>query len=110
MTLPPGNAPGFVAPEFLFNTTTQGSQSGATITALPDGGFVIAWQDDSETGGDTSGYAIHAQILDPDPDRLVDFIAAEASAERIESARLALGTTGPAPGAGPGRSRTLTAN
>lgn len=86
MTLPPGNAPGFVAPEFLFNTATQGSQSGATITALPDGGFVIAWQDDSETGGDTSGYAICAQILDPDPDRLVDFIAAEASAERIESA------------------------
>src|SRR5262249_35214027 len=34
--------------EFLVNTTTAGDQLSPTITALTDGGFVVAWQ--NETG------------------------------------------------------------
>jgi hypothetical protein len=48
--------------EFLVNTTTLGSQEAASIAALANGGFVIAWQDGSATGGDTSGFAIRAQV------------------------------------------------
>jgi Ca2+-binding RTX toxin-like protein len=51
--------------EFLVNTTTAGSQLEPTITALPDGRFVVAWTDYSATGGDTSGWAIRGQIFDP---------------------------------------------
>ena len=49
--------------EFLINTTTAGSQSQPTITALPDGRFVVAWTDFSGTGADTSGYAIRGQVF-----------------------------------------------
>jgi Ca2+-binding RTX toxin-like protein len=51
--------------EFLVNTTTANTQYEPTITALADGRFVVAWTDDSQTGGDTSDYAVRAQIFDP---------------------------------------------
>jgi RTX calcium-binding nonapeptide repeat (4 copies) len=51
--------------EFLVNTTTTGDQAEPTITALADGRFVVAWNDVSLTGGDTSSYAVRAQIFDP---------------------------------------------
>lgn len=51
--------------EFLVNTTTLNIQLEPTITALADGRFVVAWSDGSQTGGDTSGFAIRAQIFDP---------------------------------------------
>ncbi|VAV95608.1 FIG01023050: hypothetical protein [hydrothermal vent metagenome] len=47
--------------EFLVNTTTLGSQSNASVAALTGGGFVIAWEDFSQTSGDTSSFAIRAQ-------------------------------------------------
>jgi len=50
-------------PEFLINTTTANGQSASTITALPDGRFVVAWTDNSATGGDTSGLAIRGQVF-----------------------------------------------
>ncbi|MHA6287496.1 beta strand repeat-containing protein [Maricaulis sp. CAU 1757] len=50
--------------EFLINTTTTNSQSYPSVAALSGGGFVITWQDESATGGDTSGYAIRAQRYD----------------------------------------------
>jgi Ca2+-binding RTX toxin-like protein len=50
--------------EFLVNTTTTSFQSVPTITALADGRFVVAWQDHSESGKDTSSYAVRAQIFD----------------------------------------------
>ncbi|HYG30658.1 MAG TPA: calcium-binding protein [Allosphingosinicella sp.] len=34
-----------VGPEFRVNSTTNGFQSGATVTALVGGGFVVAWTD-----------------------------------------------------------------
>jgi hypothetical protein len=51
--------------EFLVNTTTTGDQLNPTVTALTDGRFAIAWQDSSQTGGDTSSLAVRAQIFDP---------------------------------------------
>ncbi|MBR1241576.1 VCBS repeat-containing protein [Bradyrhizobium sp. AUGA SZCCT0274] len=52
--------------EFLVNTTTASFQYLPTITALADGRFVVAWIDDSRTGGDTSGLAVRAQIFNAD--------------------------------------------
>ena len=47
--------------EFLVNTTTSGKQSEPSVAPLQSGGFVVAWQDFSQTGGDTTGIAIRAQ-------------------------------------------------
>jgi Ca2+-binding RTX toxin-like protein len=55
--------------EFLVNTTTERVQIEPTITALPTGGFAAAWTDLSETNGDTSDYAIRAQIFNADGSR-----------------------------------------
>jgi len=50
--------------EFLVNSTTTASQDNASVAPLAGGGFVIAWQDGSTTGGDTSSDAIRAQRYD----------------------------------------------
>ena len=52
--------------EFLVNTTTTGEQVTAVTTALTGGRFVVTWRDSSQTGADTSGYAIRAQIFNTD--------------------------------------------
>ena len=52
-----------VGGEALVNTTTSGHQTMPEITALASGGFVITWQDTSETGGDTSDTAVRAQVF-----------------------------------------------
>jgi hypothetical protein len=52
--------------EFLVNTTTSSNQIGPSVTGLQNGGFVVTWQDDSASGGDTSGSAIRAQIYQAD--------------------------------------------
>ena len=52
--------------EFLVNTTTVDSQDLPTVAALPDGRFVVTWQDFSRTDGDTSGGAIRGQIFNGD--------------------------------------------
>jgi Ca2+-binding RTX toxin-like protein len=51
--------------EFLVNTTTQGVQFTPVVTGLAGGRFVVAWRDDSFTGGDTSGAAVRAQVFGP---------------------------------------------
>jgi Ca2+-binding RTX toxin-like protein len=51
--------------EFLVNTTTTDEQWNPAVIALPNDGFVITWQDNSKTGGDTSQSAIRAQMYDP---------------------------------------------
>jgi len=51
---------------FLVNSTTTADQREPAIAALSDGGFVVVWDDESETGGDTDGKAIRAQIFGPD--------------------------------------------
>ena len=52
--------------EFLVNTTTAGGQTEPTITALANGRFVVAWTDDSRSGGDTSSFAVRAQVFNAD--------------------------------------------
>jgi len=51
--------------EFLVNTTTANSQFNPSVATLADGRFVVSWSDLSSGAGDTSGYAIRAQIFDP---------------------------------------------
>ncbi|MDA9464495.1 hypothetical protein [Bradyrhizobium sp. CCBAU 53415] len=52
--------------EFLVNSTTTGYQLDEAITALSDGRFVVTWTDGSATGGDTSSWAVRAQIFNAD--------------------------------------------
>ena len=55
--------------EVQVNTTTLGGQTEPTIATLSDGRVVVAWTDNSQTGGDTSGTALRAQILNADGTR-----------------------------------------
>jgi hypothetical protein len=55
-----------VGSEFLVNTTTSASQQWPAITALPDGRFVVVWEDFSQSGGDTSTAGIRAQMFNGD--------------------------------------------
>ncbi|VAV87222.1 hypothetical protein MNBD_ALPHA06-2140 [hydrothermal vent metagenome] len=50
--------------EFLVNTTTANNQFSPNVAALNNGGFIIAWTDGSQTGGDLSGNAVRAQNYD----------------------------------------------
>jgi Bacterial Ig domain/RTX calcium-binding nonapeptide repeat (4 copies)/FG-GAP-like repeat len=52
---------------FAVNTTMTGNQNNPSIAQLTNGDFVIVFNDNSGTGGDTSGYAIRAQIFDINP-------------------------------------------
>ena len=53
-----------VGGEFLVNTQTASNQQAETITALANGGFVIAWADASNQGGDSDNFGIKMQIYD----------------------------------------------
>ncbi|MET4203036.1 hypothetical protein [Bradyrhizobium sp. LA6.12] len=59
-----------VGSEFLVNTATASDQLKPTISALPNGGFVVTWYDFSQTGGDSSGSSIKAQIYAADGSRV----------------------------------------
>ncbi len=52
-----------VGAEILVNTSTTGSQGAPQITALSNGGFVVTWTDGSASGGDTSSFAVRAQVF-----------------------------------------------
>lgn len=54
---------GKVGTEFLVNATTAGNQYDPIITNLTDGRFLVAWEDYSQSAGDTSGYALRAQLF-----------------------------------------------
>jgi RTX calcium-binding nonapeptide repeat (4 copies) len=51
--------------EFVANTLTLNDQHDIAITLLADGRFMIGWQDESESVGDTNGDAVRGQIFDP---------------------------------------------
>ncbi|WP_198368526.1 lipase family protein [Roseomonas rosulenta] len=53
-----------VGSEFLVNTETAGQQLDPAVTALPNGGFVVAWEDRSRTLGDLDDWSIKAQVFD----------------------------------------------
>ncbi|HEV7661296.1 MAG TPA: cadherin-like domain-containing protein, partial [Allosphingosinicella sp.] len=50
--------------ETLVNTTIASTQQFPTVAALAGGGYVVAWEDYSASGGDISGNALRAQIFD----------------------------------------------
>ncbi|MEO8115010.1 MAG: hypothetical protein ABI655_11545, partial [Phenylobacterium sp.] len=52
-----------VGTEFLVNTTTTLDQQNEQITTLANGGFVVTWEDDGQSAGDTSGNAVRAQVF-----------------------------------------------
>ncbi len=52
--------------DFVVNTTTLGGQTDPTVTGLTDGRFVVAWADQSSSGGDVNGYAVRAQVFNGD--------------------------------------------
>ena len=55
-----------VGSEFLVNTQTGNYQDTPTVTSLANGGFVITWNDQSGTLGDSSGTSIKAQVFSAD--------------------------------------------
>lgn len=52
-----------IGSEFLVNTTTVDYQLYSSVSGLVGGGFVVTWQDESVTGGDTSGNAVRGQLF-----------------------------------------------
>ena len=51
--------------EFLVNTQTAAGQIGAQAVALPDGTFIVTFEDDSQANTDTSGGAVRSQVFNP---------------------------------------------
>jgi hypothetical protein len=62
-----------VGSEIIVNTATESYQCASSLEALEDGGFFITWQDLSKgnggAAGDTSGWAVKAQIFTADGGR-----------------------------------------
>lgn len=50
-------------PEFLVNSTTALDQAGSSVTGLANGGFVVTWTDNSQSGGDTDSGAIRGKVF-----------------------------------------------
>jgi Ca2+-binding RTX toxin-like protein len=50
-----------VGAETRINTTTANGQGTPAVTALPDGGYVVAWMSDNQDG---SGYGVYTQRFD----------------------------------------------
>ena len=64
-TAVPGDlTPTMSGTEFLVNSTTFDTQSAPSVTGLTGGGFVVTWQDFSQTAGDASGFAVRGQLYD----------------------------------------------
>jgi len=59
-----------VGGEFLVNTRTAGNQQQSAIAGLTSGGFVIAWADSSQQGGDSDYYGIKVQRFDANGSKL----------------------------------------
>ena len=55
--------------EFLVARTGDYAEFASAAAALTDGRFVVAWSDVNRTGEDTSGYAVRAQVFNPDGSR-----------------------------------------
>ncbi|KQP53608.1 hypothetical protein ASF39_20060 [Methylobacterium sp. Leaf108] len=53
-----------IGAEILVNSETSGAQTLPVVAARADGGFVVAWQDESGKGTDTSIASVKAQIFD----------------------------------------------
>jgi cysteine-rich repeat protein len=54
---------GTLQADFVINTTTEAVQELPAVAALPAGGYVVVWRDDSRAGADQSVSAIRLQRL-----------------------------------------------
>ncbi|MGO4705593.1 cadherin domain-containing protein [Microvirga sp. 2MCAF38] len=73
-----------IGDEILVNETTTGHQSGATVTALAGGGWVVSWDSEGQNG---SGYSINQRVFSQ-PEGLTltagkDYIVGTAGNETI---------------------------
>ncbi|MGQ0681883.1 Ig-like domain-containing protein [Bradyrhizobium sp.] len=59
-----------IGSDFVANTQTAGSQTAPKVTGLRNGGFVVTWVDDSQTGGDASGSSVKAQVFRDNGDKV----------------------------------------
>jgi len=50
--------------DFVVHTTTTGTQQQPAVGVSDQGLVLIAWSDDSATGGDTSGWAVRGRLFD----------------------------------------------
>lgn len=65
-----------VKDEFLVNDATEGAQHSPIVTSLADGGFVIAWEDDSVLDEITeTGAVIKAKVFDAQGDAIENILA-----------------------------------
>ena len=73
-----------VGSEFLVNTVTQGGPVLADITGLSSGGFVVTWSAASGVGGDTSDYAVKAQVFDANGAKVGSEFLANTTVEKTQ--------------------------
>ena len=72
--------------EFLVNTETANEQRSASVTALSNGGFVVTWQDNSNTLGDTSNWGIAVQVFDADGTKIGNELLANTNTYETQAA------------------------
>lgn len=65
-----------VGPDFLMNTTFLRGQLDVDVNVLSDGKIVAVWNDNSQTGGDDSGYSVRGRVFNQDgtPHTANDFL------------------------------------
>ncbi|MBB5714317.1 beta strand repeat-containing protein [Sphingomonas aerophila] len=59
-----------VGGEFQVNNTTFNTQDMPTVVAMPDGGFTVSWEDNSNVSNDASGFGIKSQMFDATGNRI----------------------------------------
>ncbi|MEQ1953272.1 calcium-binding protein [Mesorhizobium sp. CN2-181] len=71
-----------VGSEFIINTNELSDARNPTVTALSNGGYVVAWDHpNADDGGDGSGSSVKAQIFDADGSKVgIEFVLNEQTA------------------------------
>jgi hypothetical protein len=74
--------------QFQLNTLTADEQSDPVVSALPDGSFLVAWQSQVSSQGDTRGFSIQARhfLADGSPDGPEHQVNATEPGDQIQPA------------------------
>jgi len=83
-----------VVSEFVVNTTTSQAQTHSAPAALAGGGFVVVYNDLSQSGGDTSDYALRAQRFDSSGSEVGSEILVNTTTTNAQSESSAAGLAG----------------
>ena len=83
-----------VGGEIILNTTTSGAQIATEVAALSGGGFVATWEDDSHSGGDTSGAAVRLQVFDGSGSKVGGEVLANTSTTGNQNHAVVTGLSG----------------